>query len=625
MEHPGPNTEPYGGLDRSGGIAYGLLAANPDDEEPSLTEDDGSDAADTESVDSHPHSSPAGSPSHSSKRKRLKAKMKKVFHIQGDKPEADKTCSIPILADAPDPPPEEPGGGALDWTKHNLKDLIHHPVDKIKSTIQDEVGQQIATNMVATEIAHGEQVKLVQAQDGVLHAETAKERALAIEKRDDLVRLRQDMFVRWTMDRHVKQVRRLPDNTTTHRGRKDFLTKNEGGTQSMDWTTYANYLVQYYSEQYGTRYIGYCGSPPPASEETFVPVMERLIVASAPFQKLIMTARRICRWDNPNETLIYLSAYLILWACNYLLRGAFLVGLALVIHRRLRPPSIEDLRRDIAATEDMAVTALTLTDYIAKRGDANWVNPLVEELGPWILLQIGDVANGLEVLRNFYEWRSPRRTTISLGILTTGSMIAIFTPTWLLVKCATLIIAILLFGLYPVASKYPDYRLLASPIKWVFWNIPTHAEWAIDNLQKQAAKHNKASENDAKIKSDDLSSRHSKDTGDDSQARQPNPSHKPVADVRVYHFMDGKHPGELSLSSDIIRCKTLVRHAEAWEMPYKSIKCVEKRTRSKKAGGADLRFVNLNDEEFLVKDLEKRDELFTQIIGLSDIQWQVVW
>ena len=43
---------------------------------------------------------------------------------------------------------------------------------------------------------------------------------------------------------------------------------------------------------------------------------------STPYQTLLMTIRRIYRWDNPSETATYLVAYVILWLMNYMIGGA---------------------------------------------------------------------------------------------------------------------------------------------------------------------------------------------------------------------------------------------------------------------------------------------------------------
>ena len=69
-----------------------------------------------------------------------------------------------------------------------------------------------------------------------------------------------------------------------------------------------------------------------------------------------------------------------------------------VLRRRFEKPSVEKLRQNIMRTEDSLTTALTLTEQIEKRGAQSWVDPLIEDMGEWLLIQLGDMANLLEVL-----------------------------------------------------------------------------------------------------------------------------------------------------------------------------------------------------------------------------------
>lgn len=52
-----------------------------------------------------------------------------------------------------------------------------------------------------------------------------------------------------------------------------------------------------------------------------MPAVERLLVASAPFQTLAMSVRRVYRWENKNETLKYLCIYILLWIFDIVLPG----------------------------------------------------------------------------------------------------------------------------------------------------------------------------------------------------------------------------------------------------------------------------------------------------------------
>ena len=84
------------------------------------------------------------------------------------------------------------------------------------------------------------------------------------------------------------------------------------------------------------------------------------------------------------------------------LTGFQLLGIIVqVLRRRLHKQTVEGLREKIMRTEDSALTALTLSEQIEKRGEHGWIEPLIEEMGPWLLLQLGDLANLLEVVLKY--------------------------------------------------------------------------------------------------------------------------------------------------------------------------------------------------------------------------------
>lgn len=163
-----------------------------------------------------------------------------------------------------------------------------------------------------------------------------------------------------------------------------------------------------------------------------------------------------------------------------------------MIERREHGNTIEDLREDILHREDQRTTALSLTELIVKEGDENWSDDLVNELGPWSMIQLADLANFFESLRkyvlchppfryrprspnqSFYEWRVPHRTTRVLILLSALTLFTAVVPMWLLVKTATFFTGFIFFALYPIATNFPEYRLLVSPTKQLLWNIPTH-------------------------------------------------------------------------------------------------------------------------------------------------------
>jgi hypothetical protein len=416
-----------------------------------------------------------------------KDKLKKVLHISKDNDDPVKESPIQagplngdndnsILSKVPVP------------TKQGMKDFAHHPVDTVQAAISNQGNQQVAANIASKEVPHEQEKELVEAKERLDDAQTEKERLLAIKDINRLLRERQTWFIRWTLDRHVAKVRLLPKDDFPSKPLSSFRKTTSQGDVVTDWEAYLHHQLLRYAQLYGGQYIGYGSNPPPPSKQAIIPNLERVLVASAPLQEFAMATRRVYRWENPRETTKYLVVYAILWYFNLLLPGTLSVIVYLVIMRHVHGDTLENLRDEIRRTEDVRQTARSLTEFIQKEGEEEWANRILELIGEWLMIQLADLANTIESARNFYEWRIPHRTKITLGMFVVAILVTTFTPLWLLVKSATFGAGVTFFGLFPLAVNYPDYRLLLSPTKRIFWNIPTHAEWAVQAIQAEGSR-----------------------------------------------------------------------------------------------------------------------------------------
>ncbi|KEQ90460.1 hypothetical protein AUEXF2481DRAFT_704308 [Aureobasidium subglaciale EXF-2481] len=422
------------------------------------------------------------------KRHAAAAKLRKALHIS--KPsDTSPTDTQPILAndstvkayrsrlghDLPEP------------TKISVHGLLHHPVDTIKDKISAQSSDQATANIATKEISHGQEVELIKAEDRVESAATKEEQAAAIQERDHLIKDRQNMYVRWTTDRHVTQCRVLPDNIS-RKPLSDFERRTFQGDTAIDWNEYGRHLTQYYAQQYGGQYIGYGSSPPAPTKESIMPNIERVIIASAAFQRVMMMTRQIYRWENPTTTAVVLVLYMTLVYYGLLLPGILSGLVYLVLRHRMLQKTLEDVRADLERTEEQSQDPLDLTEFIEKQRDGSWMERLQEVMGPWVMIQLADAANMFEILRNLYEWRVPSRTMATLSILVSGIVVTTFVPINILVKSSLFGAGVVFFGLFPLGTNFPEYRLLASVPRRVFWNIPTHAEWAIKSLQAEGTR-----------------------------------------------------------------------------------------------------------------------------------------
>lgn len=92
-----------------------------------------------------------------------------------------------------------------------FKNAISHPVSVVKSLVTDKGGVQFSENLAKSEVPHSASVNLLIQDRENEKIVDEDEKTEGSKKLVQLKHLRQDAFVRWTVDRHVREVRRIPD------------------------------------------------------------------------------------------------------------------------------------------------------------------------------------------------------------------------------------------------------------------------------------------------------------------------------------------------------------------------------------------------------------------------------
>lgn len=158
---------------------------------------------------------------------------------------SDKTILAPILA--PDPsvatkddrfdgqPPAKP-------SLPPLKEVFQHPVQTIKTVAHIEGGSGLVEALATKDVSHEAGVQLVRANEEIAVARTESEEDLALEKLEWLKSVRQDSYVRWTLDRHVGKVGRVQQHLMTMKNKDEFSRQGENGKQEIDWKKYCHHV-----------------------------------------------------------------------------------------------------------------------------------------------------------------------------------------------------------------------------------------------------------------------------------------------------------------------------------------------------------------------------------------------
>lgn len=169
-------------------------------------------------------------------RSKAKAKTNRVLYPSSKQYTSHEPLPAPALAP---PPATNADNDRLynplpEHKRPQAKDILHHPVDTVSSALHGASGAKMADVMDNQTIAHGADVNLVRAHDKVAAAEGQEEKRSAMHDLEELKKARQDTYVRWTMDRHVLKVRRIPPLKLPEPHKQDYTTRGEG-KGSVNW------------------------------------------------------------------------------------------------------------------------------------------------------------------------------------------------------------------------------------------------------------------------------------------------------------------------------------------------------------------------------------------------------
>jgi len=180
---------------------------------------------------------------------RKRDKIKKVLHLKQDSASdlPDNNRESPLFAK----PGDEPSKGGLkvvakkvvkEINKDNIKGFVEHPVKTVNDGIMNRGSHEAAANMAAKEIPYEQDKEILRAHDAVLEAGSDAEKERTTDNLEHLFKERQTNYVRWTLDRHVTNVRVLPRDLVAKEPLSKFQTKDPNGRVKTDWRGYVDHV-----------------------------------------------------------------------------------------------------------------------------------------------------------------------------------------------------------------------------------------------------------------------------------------------------------------------------------------------------------------------------------------------
>ncbi|KAL8781068.1 MAG: hypothetical protein Q9194_000575 [Teloschistes cf. exilis] len=216
------------------------------------------------------------------------------------------------------------------------------------------------------------------------------------ERVEQLEAQRESLRVAYTTSQFVRRVRVVPKRHIDYPKQGDFVAKGVAQDRAIkEWLTWIGHVLIWYTQDFAEQYIDDFDELP-FDVDSLRMHLQRLVMASGPWQTFFMDVRSVYRWEDPKNTAKWFSIYVILWYNQYVV--SFLYGYILftVIRNRFYPSSVDAIRESMRRNHDQRSRAYKIGELIDKHGRNHWLEPLLDELGPFIQVQTNDLANMLE-------------------------------------------------------------------------------------------------------------------------------------------------------------------------------------------------------------------------------------
>ena len=461
---------------------------------------------------------------------------------------------------------------------------------------------------------------------------------------------RESMHIAWTLD-HVDRAKAVVMPIIAYPKRNDFVTADANSEKWSDDLSWLGHLALWYTQNFTAQYID-SFTDLPFSTNTLRKHAERLVLASGPMQVWVMDVRSIYRWQNPRRTGQWLVIWLIICYFEYVVSFFLACVLYHTIKNKLFPRSKEHLQASLERAVSCEGLAFQLSEFIDRHGTDDWLEPFLDQMGPHIQLQINDLADFLEILTNFYMWRSPSKTSMSLAFIASCLAISVLIDIRVACKIFSFIVGGVFFFCWPIASRYPQYRLLVSGSRWILWGVPTNSERGFDYLRQQCEKVRKSAgatktkqmqnEERTRLPIDHLEGFRRRDVYTDGLLnKELVPVDSPFdfpQDAQLLSFrcrFDGTR-GRLALTPEGLHFTRSVKHKQLWTLDYQDIDELRKyhkideleSTASSKSGSKRkdnstiLELQSRDDKLYKLEFKSARDEAFNYIIGFSRVQFK---
>ncbi|KAL9052283.1 MAG: hypothetical protein Q9162_005485 [Coniocarpon cinnabarinum] len=228
---------------------------------------------------------------------------------------------------------------------------------------------------------------------------------------DQVEEERLQLQVGWHMSRYVNRARIVQRSSLAFPKKNLYEERDaQGHYIRTDWGRWIGHLVFWSCQDCSMHYVDPTNEVP-YDREVLVNQIERLLVASEVFQLWWMRVRKVYTWEDPWLTARWLLLYLTLLKTGYFMSFYWGYLLYSVVTNRTGSHTRRWMQESHERARLAHERASMLSELVLRHGKEDWLEPLLDEFGPWIQLQVSDMADFLESAAGYYDWRNLTSTT----------------------------------------------------------------------------------------------------------------------------------------------------------------------------------------------------------------------
>lgn len=584
----------------------------------------------------------------------IKTKIKRLpdtilTKVERDSPDTEDEVNLSddpafdpsVLLDNPSPGKSKEAGSGVGGTLKKAASNVLHPrrAARLKAT-------KITANKVSKSqrpyLSAEQDLELLRAHEDLAkaasstssaHLETADNGEAEVAARRRLQNIeenRASLKTAWALGRHAVRVRVVQKPQERPR-RRDFIVHEGTARERWEWEKWLGMSLLWYSRDFTARYVDHFDKVP-FDVQDLARIVERLAMVSAPWQTFLVDVRYVYTWQDKWRTARWAMLFWTLWYTEHIVGFVYAYVIYMTIRNKFYPSTVDTVRESMQRNLDREAQARAWGELIEKHGRSDWVEPLLADLGPVIQMQLGDLADFIETLLNFYRWERPGKTWASLFFFLSCLAITLLADMRYCMKIVWFIVGGSFFVTFPIAARYPKYRTIVDFLRWVFWDIPTHAELGIIELQEKAILAS-AEDGFLDFSLDSGNETPLSESESDYSTAKEEPSRQKQTNQLSFPAYQGKVRGRLFVSRTGLSFRdrvdvTDIEYNRLIEMRKVWVKSTTNRLRTFQSASKGLEFDFRDGLSETVRTLSllvrrnDRHKIFSHVLAWSNVKWQ---